>query len=93
LDPAIPPDKKSSPHRLLIMLGGLLLGFIASTAWLVGRYRWDELDMHDPRKVFAQEVFLTLRLRIWDSPAGKSFRRALRRLSQKYRNSQEKIAQ
>lgn len=93
LDPAIPPDKKSSPHRLLIMLGGLLLGFIASTAWLVGRYRWDELDMHDPRKVFAQEVFLTLKLRIWDSPAGKSFRRALRRLSQKYRNSQEKIAQ
>jgi hypothetical protein len=93
LDPATPPDKKSSPHRLLIMLAGLLLGFIVSSAWIVGRSRWDELDMHDPRKAFAQEVLLTVKLRMRESPVGKKCRSAFWALSRKFRNSRETIAE
>ena len=37
LDPASYPDAKSSPKRSYIMLGGLLLGFIASCIWVLAR--------------------------------------------------------
>jgi len=67
LDPPIVPDKKSSPHRLLIMLGGLLLGFVFSGAWIVGRVVWDDVDPSDARKIFARDVFYIVKARTWDT--------------------------
>jgi tyrosine-protein kinase Etk/Wzc len=35
VDIAHPPDRKSGPSRALIVLGGFMLGFIGSVAWIV----------------------------------------------------------
>jgi tyrosine-protein kinase Etk/Wzc len=34
VDPAVTPDKKSGPPRLLIILGGLFGGFILMALWI-----------------------------------------------------------
>jgi uncharacterized protein involved in exopolysaccharide biosynthesis len=34
VDPAVPPDRKSSPHRLLIVLGATILAFFVSVLWV-----------------------------------------------------------
>jgi uncharacterized protein involved in exopolysaccharide biosynthesis len=39
LDPASYPDMKSGPKRSYYMLGGLLLGFLASSVWVLTRER------------------------------------------------------
>jgi uncharacterized protein involved in exopolysaccharide biosynthesis len=59
LDVATVPEKKASPHRLLIMLVGALLGFVFACAYLVSRVLWKQTDDHDPRKVLAKDVFST----------------------------------
>ena len=59
LDPPKVPDKKSSPHRLLIMLGGVLLGLVVAAAYLVVKELWSEVADTEPRKVFVREVLTT----------------------------------
>jgi capsule polysaccharide export protein KpsE/RkpR len=58
------PDKKSFPPRLLIMLLGTALAFAVATTWVFGKAAWDQTDSINPRKVFAQEVFDTVRASI-----------------------------
>lgn len=60
LDVALVPQKKSSPHRLWIMLGGVMLGLMFSSGYLVGREVWDHTDDAEPKKILAREVYLTL---------------------------------
>jgi uncharacterized protein involved in exopolysaccharide biosynthesis len=60
LDSATVPEKKSSPHRLLMMLAGALSGFAFACGYLVGRVIWEDMDDGDPRKVLAQEVLSTV---------------------------------
>jgi len=60
LDIANIPDKKSSPHRLLIILLGTALAFAGAVTWVFGNAVWQETDSSDPRKVFAQEVLTTV---------------------------------
>ena len=57
LDVANIPDKKSSPHRLLIILLGTALAFSGAVTWVFGNTLWHETDSSDPRKAFAREVF------------------------------------
>src|SRR5439155_1766785 len=64
LDRADIPDKKSFPPRLLIIFLGTALVFTAAATWVLGNTYWDETDPNDPRKVFAQEVFSTVKARI-----------------------------
>jgi uncharacterized protein involved in exopolysaccharide biosynthesis len=40
LDPASYPDTKSSPRRLLILLGGSAFGLLAGCAWVLARNYW-----------------------------------------------------
>ncbi len=40
VDAAVPPDKKSSPHRLLIVIGVTILAFPMSVFWIRVRKRW-----------------------------------------------------
>jgi tyrosine-protein kinase Etk/Wzc len=40
VDTAVPPDKKSSPHRLLIIFGLTLLSFFVAVFWLLTRQRF-----------------------------------------------------
>jgi len=71
LDPARIPEKKSFPPRLAIMFLGTLLASTISVAWVLGSARWGEVDPHDPRKVFLQEVAGTLKARTpWGSRNG-----------------------
>jgi len=61
LDPANIPEKKSSPHRLLIMFAGTFLAGTFGIAWVLGSAKWQEIDGQDPGKVLAQEVFHSIR--------------------------------
>ena len=38
--PAVTPDRRSSPHRLLIVLGATHLAFVAASFWLSVRHRF-----------------------------------------------------
>ncbi len=55
------PDKKSFPPRLLIIFLGTAVGWAVATLWVFGKTSWQEADSSDPRKVFAQEVFTTVK--------------------------------
>jgi uncharacterized protein involved in exopolysaccharide biosynthesis len=81
LDPALVPGKKSSPHRLLIMLGGLLAGFVLTCAYLLVRLVWDSTENSDPRKLFLQDVFSTMKAKIGTVPLFGKFGGGLRRVA------------
>ena len=49
LDVANIPDKKSSPHRLLIILLGTALIFSGTITWVFGNTIWGEIDSRDTR--------------------------------------------
>ncbi len=57
LDSPSIPEKKSYPPRLMIMLLGTALAIALATTWVFGKRAWDQTDLIDPRKAFAQEVF------------------------------------
>jgi uncharacterized protein involved in exopolysaccharide biosynthesis len=63
LDPAIVPTKKSFPPRSLIMALGTMLGIVLAMTWIVGKSRWDAVDINDQRKLFAGEVFTSVQAR------------------------------
>jgi uncharacterized protein involved in exopolysaccharide biosynthesis len=64
LDAANIPERKSFPPRLLIIFTGVTFVFAAATSWVFGKTAWDQMDSKDPNKLFAQEVFGTLRATI-----------------------------
>ena len=64
LDAAQIPDKKSFPPRLLIVLLGTAFALAAATTWVFGKAAWAQTDVNDARKVFAQEVFTTVKASI-----------------------------
>src|SRR5712692_5997629 len=64
LDPGTVPEKKAFPPRLVIMFLGTFLAFALSVVWVLGSSRWEEVDVHDPRKVLAQEVAGALKARM-----------------------------
>ena len=71
LDAARVPERKSSPHRLLIMFLCTFLTLAGAAVLVLGKAHWDEVDGQDPRKVFAQEVFQTMNSRMpWAPPNG-----------------------
>ncbi len=64
LDAAMIPERKSFPPRLGIMSLGTFLVLAVSMVWVLGSVRWNEIDPHDPRKAFAQEVARTLKAHV-----------------------------
>jgi capsule polysaccharide export protein KpsE/RkpR len=65
------PGKKSFPHRLPIMLLGIVLSFAAGVAVVLGRSGWSEISHDDPGRILAEEIFTTLRSRLlWTSRNG-----------------------
>jgi capsule polysaccharide export protein KpsE/RkpR len=73
LDPARIPERKSFPHRLVIMFLGTFLACAVSVVWVLGSARWAEVDPKDPRKVLLHEVAGTLKARIpWAHTNGVS---------------------
>jgi uncharacterized protein involved in exopolysaccharide biosynthesis len=64
LDPAMVPEDKSFPPRLMIVFLGTSLVFITCVVWVWGAERWEKVDPQDPRKIFLQEAAETLKARI-----------------------------
>jgi len=72
LDPARPPERKSFPPRLLIMLLGTFLAAAASVVWVLGSNQWQQADPADPRKILAQEVVATVKAQVpWVARNGR----------------------
>ena len=65
LDPALVPEEKSSPPRLIIVLFGTSTVLIMCVVWVWGAERWKEIDSQDPRKIFLEEMADTLKGRMW----------------------------
>jgi capsule polysaccharide export protein KpsE/RkpR len=53
IDSANLPERKSSPHRLLIILAITAIAIAGAVAWITAMARLDRLDPQDPRKIFA----------------------------------------
>ena len=71
LDAAVVPQRKTSPKRTYILLGGTFFSFASGMAWLLAAAYWKRTDPRLPWKVFAQEVFQTCRTRIERSKIGR----------------------
>jgi uncharacterized protein involved in exopolysaccharide biosynthesis len=85
LDPAAVPQKKTSPHRLLIMFLGMCFTFFAGASWFISAAYWDRIDPHQPWKMFTQEVFLRTKAHTWDCRMSIAIRGGARRLVKKVR--------
>jgi uncharacterized protein involved in exopolysaccharide biosynthesis len=71
VDPANVPERKSSPHRLIIILAFTLLSVAAAAVWIVGSAHWEQVDERDPGKMLAEGVWREAsgRVRTWFAPA------------------------
>jgi capsule polysaccharide export protein KpsE/RkpR len=70
IDPANLPEKKSSPHRLLIIVVMTILSIAGGVAWILGCKRIQSLEDADPRRQLAlstAEGWRRLRNRILNS--------------------------
>jgi capsule polysaccharide export protein KpsE/RkpR len=74
LDPARLPERKSFPPRTLITGVVTLLFLGIAVIGLIVRTQWDETDANDPGKLFAQEVFQSVKQYMpWATPYGSRF--------------------
>ncbi len=81
LDPAILPERKSYPPRLLMMFLGTLLGTVVCVTWVLGAAHWNDFDEQDPRKVLAQEVAGTIKKQMpWASQNGNAANSRMQRV-------------
>jgi len=60
LDPAEIPHRRSSPVRSLLVMWGVLTGFIVAVAWVLSRAAWEQLDPQDPAKLLAKRIEVSL---------------------------------
>ncbi|HET9181302.1 MAG TPA: Wzz/FepE/Etk N-terminal domain-containing protein [Candidatus Angelobacter sp.] len=61
MDPAVPPEKKSGPHRILIWICGVLGAMVLTTCWVLGKNSWEGMPAHDSRRLLAAEVSAEVR--------------------------------
>jgi len=55
------PEKKSSPHRVLIVLISTLLSVVMTAIYLMARRSWLALDGNEPRRVLVNRIGMTIR--------------------------------
>lgn len=70
LDLAVVPEKRSDSGPLLVILVGVILTFIAGSAWVIGKANWQEMDPEDPRKQLGQEIGVKL-VAVWSKVAAR----------------------
>jgi uncharacterized protein involved in exopolysaccharide biosynthesis len=58
------PEKKSGPHRTLIVLISTLLSAVITAIYLLARRSWLTMDNQDPRRVLATRIGTTIRNRL-----------------------------
>jgi uncharacterized protein involved in exopolysaccharide biosynthesis len=57
------PERKSGPHRTLIVLISTLLSVVITALFLLARRSWREMDDEDSRRVLATDIGMTIRNR------------------------------
>jgi len=79
VDPANVPEKKSFPHRLILIAALTCLSFVGGMVWILGTAHWNAVEARDPRKALALEVWrstkeqsLRLRKRLFQKELGVS---------------------
>ena len=55
------PERKSGPHRTLIVLISTLLSVVMTAAFLLARRSWLEMNDQDARRVLATRIAITIR--------------------------------
>jgi capsule polysaccharide export protein KpsE/RkpR len=56
LDIAREPEKKSGPHRLLLIFSFTAMAFVAAALWIIGESGWHKVDEQNPKKLLALTV-------------------------------------
>jgi capsule polysaccharide export protein KpsE/RkpR len=56
IDPPGLPEKKSSPHRAIIVLVSTALAFVLASLFLLAQRAWMSMDDADGRKVLGREI-------------------------------------
>lgn len=64
LDAAIVPTKKTFPPRSVIVILGMMLGTAIGMTWILAKTQWEAVEASDPRKAFAMEVYMTMRMAV-----------------------------
>jgi capsule polysaccharide export protein KpsE/RkpR len=79
LDLPVIPQKKASPHRLLLVIGATSMCCFFGMVWIVGIAAWERTDPRKPWKELAQEIITSTKASTWDSPRGCRIRAKLSR--------------
>jgi uncharacterized protein involved in exopolysaccharide biosynthesis len=83
LDPPEVPEKRSFPPRTLIVVLGTLGTVTLGVFWVLGAARWQEIDPQDPGRMFAKEVFQTVKAHMpWTTPNGSRWSASVKKLEQ-----------
>lgn len=65
------PERKSGPHRTLIVLASTVFSVVMTAVFLLARRSWMAIDEQDPRRILAKRVATTMkwqRSRSWSKP-------------------------
>jgi capsule polysaccharide export protein KpsE/RkpR len=81
LDVATVPEKKTSPHRLLIMLGGALLGFALTAGYLISERLWKSTNDSDSAKALTRDILWSVKSQVERAPGYPKFRRGFQRIA------------
>jgi len=88
LDEAEVPERRSFPPRMLITLLCGLAASLGTAAWVFVRQRWERIELGDPRKQLAQEVFHGVNsVMPWATPNGSRWQAATHRLWMRLTNT------
>lgn len=61
MDPAVPPEKKSGPHRIVIWICSVMGAMVLTTCWVLGKNSWQRIPVHDSRRLLAADVAAEIR--------------------------------
>jgi uncharacterized protein involved in exopolysaccharide biosynthesis len=64
IDPAGLPERKSSPHRLIIIALSTILALILASLFLLAQRSWLTIDETDTRRIIAREMAATWRAHV-----------------------------
>jgi uncharacterized protein involved in exopolysaccharide biosynthesis len=61
MDPAVPPERKSGPHRTVLVALSVILAVTLGCFWVVGQNAWSQLPAEDSRRQIVKDITQSLR--------------------------------
>lgn len=61
MDPALPPERKSGPLRVLLMGASVVVSLSLACSWLAGKTAWARIPLRDPRRLLLEEIKADIR--------------------------------